>query len=350
MATQTLGWTPATQPLGVFPLNFIPDQVRPMQIRGTDTIICLYDETAYAATPGSPDARKLYPTSFGFRTAQGRTPSTTLSGTRTRQEGFMDTENPTGPLAGEIAPETFGLILKHALGTVVTTGANPYTHTITAGALPAGMLFEVDHGAGVSGSGRYLRHSGVRVNQLTMDFPSSGPTTFSADLIGSHTAAAGSPLDATPTDYGHTPFDAMTVSLQEGGSAIATVKKLTVMIGNNLDTDGFVVGGQGQRQQLSESWADVTASFQAQFTDASLLNKALSGTETSLVVTLSRGTGLGAAGNESLMITLAQGKYEKTNDPIDGPNGLVIDLKFVGYRKGSIAPITAVLKCPVATL
>lgn len=321
-----------------------------MQIRGSEALFALYHEIAFGQTPGSPDGKKIYPTAFGLKVTQGRTASNTLSGLRAREEGFLDNQSVAGSISGEVAPEWIGLILKHALGTLTTSGTGPYTHTFGIGALPEGILFEVDHGSKISGAGRYIRHAGCRINQLTLDFPQSGPVTFSADLMGATTTAYAAPLDATITDYGHTGFGAFEASIQEGGAAIATCKKLTVTIANNLDGDGYVIGGQGARAAMPEGFTDVTATGTFLFTDASLLNKALAGTETSLAVTLTRGDGLGSAGNESLVITLPQGKYDKTNPEITGPAGILVELTFKAYRKGATLPMAVALKNAVATL
>ena len=321
-----------------------------MQVRGTEVLTAIYSEDTFNAVPATPDGKRIYPTSFSLKTQQARTPSNTLAGTRARREGFLDNETVTGTLQAEIAPEWFGLILKHAIGTVTTTGAGPYTHTFAIGALPAGILFEVDHSATITGSGRYLRHSGSRINSLVMDFAQNGPATFSADILGAHTAPYAAPLDATITDYGHNGFSGFEALITEGGSTLAVCKSIKVTINNNLDGDGYVIGGGGQRVQMAEGYVDVMASGSFLFTDAALMNKALAGTETSLVITLTRGSGAGTAGNEKLTITIPQGKYDKTNPEITGPAGVLVDLSLGAYLKGSTLPIAAELKNALSTL
>ncbi len=83
-----------------------------------------------------------------------------------------------GPAEYVFAYEGCGILLKHAMGTVSSTGTGPYTHTYTIDDLPTGLTLE-DIQSGDSGSVMQLAEGG-KINRLALRFP--GPSD--AALIG----------------------------------------------------------------------------------------------------------------------------------------------------------------------
>jgi hypothetical protein len=62
-----------------------------------------------------------------------------------------------------------------------------------------------------------------------------------------------------------------------------------------------------------------------------LYTKALNGTESSIRVKYSFGTGLGTAGNESIEFKLPELVYSPKTPPIAGPKGIMVELPFEAY-------------------
>jgi hypothetical protein len=320
------------------------------QARGTGATFALYEESTYGAAPGTPDGKKLYLSSFGLALQQNRTASNVLSGERSRTEPYLGNKSVQGNLATEIGAENLPWLLKHALGAVATTGSGPYTHVLTiANSLPTGLTLEVDYGAAISGSGRYVSYNGCRVNQMTLSFPQEGACTASFDLMGAKAVAGSAALDATLTDTGHTTYSAFSSTIQEGGSAIATVRSAEIVLANDLDGQGYVIGGGGELGQLPEGFASISGTLTVLFSSAALMNKALSDTASSLAITLARGDGLGSAGNESMLFEVEQLKYEPSTPAVEGPAGVVQTLKFQGYRSGSAKGLKITVKNAVAS-
>ncbi len=225
-----------------------------------------------------------------------------------------------------------------------------YEHRFVIGDLPVGLTIEKDYGAAVSGSGRVEKLSGCRVGAATFRFPQEGYPEAVFTLTGAGTALASSGLDATPTDPGHAGFTAFSAAVQEGGATIATLVEADITLNNDLDTDGYVLGGSGTRAQLPEGFATVGGRVRGLFTSAALLQKAVSGTESSLQVDLKRGDGFGTAGNEFCGFTVQQLKYELTGVQIDGPRGVVIDLPFKSYRKGASGGLLVTVRNQISTI
>ena len=319
------------------------------QARGSQATIALYEESTYATNPATPSGQQLYVTQCTLASQQNRIDANTLTSARSRSQPAAGNINASGQLVFELGAESMGTILKHALGTSADTGANPYTHTLTIADLPVGLIIEKDFGANISGSGRTEYFNGTRIQQVTFDFPVEGYATCTMDCVAAKSTLGTAALDGTLTDNGHTPFSIFSGSITEGGTAIAYVQSASITLSNELDQSVYAIGGAGVRRALPEGFATITGSVTALFESAALLTKAIAGTESSLAVTLSRGDGLGSAGNESMSFTVQQLLFERTSPPISGPNGLLLTLPFKGYASGANLGLQVVVKNAVAT-
>lgn len=320
------------------------------QARGTQTTVALFEESVYATDPGAPVGTKFYIVKSGLRATQGRFDSNTLDVSRSRTRPALGNIDSAGPIETEISAENIGTALKHVMGTSTPTGVGPYTHTLTLSSLPVGLVIENDYGANISGVGRYEKFNGARFNGATFRFPTDGYCTASFDAVAAKSTLGSAPLDVTLTDNGHTPFSSFQASIQEGGGAIATVTSVEFKLDNGLDKSVYALGGAGQRRALPEGFATITGTLTALFEDATLLNKAINDTTSSLQITLTRGTGLGSAGNESIVFLLQQLVYDRTSPGIEGPNGIVLSLPFRVFRSGANAGLLVTLKNALATI
>lgn len=319
------------------------------QARGTQAAFYLYDEDTYATDPAAPSATLLHVKKFGVSSSQKLDESETLSGTRGRSKPVQGNIDVAGDISVEIAPESIGPLLRHSMGTNVDTGAGPYVHTMDIGALPVGITLEKDYGPNIAGTGRIEKFNGCRVATAKFTFPQSGFPTADFNIKGAVSALEAAALDAAPTDNGHDPFSAFEATIQEGGAPIATVTACEFSLDNGLDDSGYVIGSN-ERAQLPEGFATISGQITALFEDATLLNKAINGTESSLNVTLTRGDGLGSAGNESLEFIIQQLMYERQSPPVDGPKGILITLPFKTYLSGANLGLQIILKNAVATI
>lgn len=315
------------------------------QARGTQAAFNLYEETAYAQDPGAPNALKIYCKSFNVSSSQNAIESETLTGSRTKSKPVQGNIDVSGDIVMEIAPESIGTLLKHAIGSVNTTGVGPYTHTISTDDLPVGMTLEKDYGTNIS-STPIEKFNGDRISSAKFDFPQEGFPTVTFSIKGAKSTMAASPLDATPTDNGHSAFSSFEATIQEGGVTSAKVTKLDFEINNNLDESTFVIGSN-TRQELAEGQVMVSGTLTALFDSVDLLNKAVNFTESSLKVILTRGTGLGSAGNESLELSIPALVYDRQSPGIEGPAGVLITLPFKAY---GTTTIQAVLKNALTTI
>lgn len=316
-----------------------------------------FTEATYNTTPALPAGLLIPVQTFGLAANEARDNDPTLSGFRGMTRSVAGRRNVTGAVQVSVAPESIGFWLAHLIGTPVTTGAGPYEHSYAvdpdgAGALPAGMEFEVDFGAGITTPGRYILYKGVRVNQARFTFPNSGFPGASIDLLGAdYDADNVASLDDTPTDNGHSAWSAKQIVLElDDGATEVCFDSLNVTLGNDLDPDQWCVGNGGVRHALPEGFFIAGGEGVQHFDSPALMNKALADDDAKIVITLSRGDGLGTAGNESLEITIPNVVLTANTPAIDGPRGLKLNVAFTAHRTTGEIGITAVLNNALATV
>lgn len=309
-----------------------------------------WTETTWNTTPGSPNARRIPLVSFGVTDKTDREKDATLSGFRGEQRSTEGKTDVGGAVNAVAAPEDIGFWLAHTFGVPATTGSGPYTHAFEvdptgSGALPPGMGFEVDYGAGISGAGRYIVYSGCRVKALKMTMPANGHITMQVDVVGAGVDANNvATLDASPTDTGHNAWKAQTATLVfDGGALSVCLESFGLTIDNDLDVDRYCVGHGGIRHDLPEGQFMVKGEGVAYFDTAALLNKAAADLDATLVITLTKGDGLGTAGNESLVIDIPALVFGREKPAIDGPRGLKQNFTFTTHRTTGEIGITATL-------
>lgn len=326
-------------------------------VRGSNVRITAVPETAYK-TPGT-DGERIYFTQFSVTPDQQRENSQTLAGFRGQARSVEGNRNVQGQIGYEMAPESIGLLLKHLIGAPTTTGASaPYTHTFQVGAsganaLPIGLTFEEDFGTAIASASRYLQLRGCRFNSGTFTFSPSGFQTLQIDVLGADWLKTNTTLDGTPTDNGHIPFTSTELAVRLGPSGspkMVCFNQLTLNWANDLDADKFCISGGGVRDGLPEGFAIVGGSITAFFDHEDVIDTLLSGTDTELQVTLSRGTGLGTAGNEKLTITIPNLVFARTGPTIDGPRGLRLQANFSVHRTTGELGVTFTLLSPIATI
>lgn len=326
-------------------------------VRGSNVRITAVPETAYK-TPGA-NGERIYFTQFSVTPDQQRDADPTLAGFRGQARSVDGNRNVQGQWGYAMAPESIGILLKNLIGAPTTSGASaPYTHvfqTAASGvnALPIGLTFEEDYGTAIAAASRYLQLRGCRFNSGTFTFSPSGVQTMQVDVLGADWQKASTPLDATPTDNGHTAFEATGLNIRLGpsGSPLKVCfNQLTLNWSNDLDADKFCISGGGVRDGLPEGFAIVGGSITAFFDHEDLIDQILSGTDTQMEIVLKRGTGAGTAGNEQLTITIPNLVFARTGPTIDGPRGLRLQANFSVHRTTGELGVTFTLLSPIATI
>ena len=297
------------------------------QARGANAQTIIQEESSFGVDP-TPGATKLYFVSNSLRLSRGNISSETIQANRNPSAPARDVDDISGPLAVDLQAY-IGLLLKAALGSVTTTGTDPYAHTIKVGSSLPSLLVE----RGFTDINQFFKYNGVKVSRLSFGVTPKGFQRLSLDLLGASETVGTSSFDASPTDLGYQPFDGFTIStIEEGGSAIGDVLGIdNLSIDNGLDGDQYLVGGAGQRVDIPEGMVKVSGTLRARFANTTLYTKATARTESSLRIVYSLGDGLGSAGNESIEFKVPELYFAPAAPPVEGPKGVVVSLDFEGF-------------------
>ena len=305
------------------------------QATGSLTAIAIADETVYGVPAVAAQMEHIYVRSYAVQPRRALLNDDTLRpGVRTTARPDLGKIDLRGQMGTHVAAEDSARLFRHLMGGVSSTGSGPYTHVFSTGALPPSLTIEKDHGPALVGSGRYARHLGCRIASARFGFPSDGYITADYEIIGAEEALSATPLDASIEDNGHRSFTVWNGAYLEGGTQSASLLSMELNYSNDLDADIYPLNNGARRTQPGEGNALITGQATFLFDSMSVLDKAISGTESSLTVTAQRGSGDGSAGNEYVQWQLQQLMYEQTGAPIQGPRGLQVQLSFVGYESG----------------
>jgi hypothetical protein len=239
-----------------------------------------------------------------------------------------------GSLDFRLNGTSHGQILKAALGSCVTTGAGPYTHTLKVGSTLPSYTAEV----GYTDISQWLLFTGMRCGSLGFKVNPAGFLECTSTWMGKgehSTSPVGSTMDSGPDNYTDAVFSLAGTSntVSEGGGAIGTLLSVEFSLDNQLDGSVYTVASGGSRGDLPAGFARVSGKLEAMFDGVTLYNKAKAGTETSLAFEFVRGTGAGSAGNEKLSVYLDEVYLSRAAPPIEGPTGVKLALDFIAVME-----------------
>lgn len=313
--------------------------------RGIATSVQMWNESTFGVDPVSISAEKMFFRTFNPSGSLKRLMDETITGRRGMPSSIAGDKDVTGQILTTFAPESALRYLQHLIGGPATSGASaPYTHVFSlAGALPVGFGMQVDYGSTLSAPGRYLHLLGCRIAKGSFKFMPSGFVDATYDVRGSNFNLSDLAVaDAAAAEYGHTGFSMFSAAVKEGGASIGDLAEVTLDWDNDLDDTLRTIGQGGVRGDLPEGFAKLTGTATALFKNATLMDKALASTTSSLNLILQHGTGAGTAGNEHAEFDVPALKWEMSTPPIDGPKGLKVSLKWTAERVGSAELAAAV--------
>jgi len=305
---------------------------------GNNATLTLFNETTYGTRTTNNNGQKLFFTTESLKANRQTFDSQTITGDRERVKPIRGNVNVSGQIALEVSPENMLLMLYYAIGTWTTTGtAAPYTHTFTTGSKLPSFQTQVDFGTDAPSGQRCHVFSGLKINTFSLQVPNNGNVTATFDCIGKKAEMSDTVLDATPTTTTFTRYSSFEVDVQINGSAATNVESFSLTVANELDESVYPISTDGLRTELPNGFQTVSGQFTAFFDNATLLTKANDGTACSIVLSLTRGTGLGADGNESMTFTIPSTMLEQTSPEVSGPAGVKLQMAFKAYKDGATA-------------
>jgi len=292
------------------------------QQRGVNTTIIVgFENVAYGtvATAGFV----LPMNTCGIVGAKNRNSPATLTGSRNTVAPFVGNQNVSGPI---VVPADSGAMpywLAAMFGDPTTTGSDPYTHEFKVGSsMPS---FSLEEAFTDLASAVYQRFVGCKISTFSMTVGGDGELICNMEVLGAQMSHETSAFDGSPTTVSLARVENFDAAILEGGGSLANATELSLSLDFGLDPNSFVIGGGGIRGDIPEGLVTVTGNLKTLFESKTLLDKATGDTETSLKVTVT------ASASSILEFEIQELLYSVNGVPVEGPQGLIVSLDFVGY-------------------
>lgn len=216
-------------------------------------------------------------------------PSGIRAGRRTKQPGKLGARKVSGTTELELPNVSIAALLKHLFGAVSTSGAGPYTHTLTPGAALGDSLTLQGGIEGAAGTVHPFTATGVKPGswELRCNVGEFAILSFdwTAKDIGTGTALASASYAS-----GLAPFTFVEGSITVNGSAVASANSVTLACSKGLRDDRHVIGSRYIREQLEEDRFEFTSEITADFEDLTVFALGVAATQVASVLTFNNGT------------------------------------------------------------
>ena len=188
---------------------------------------------------------------------------------------------------------------------------------------------------------QYGVFTGCMVNTFSLSVTPNAMVTGSFDLIGKGASYSGTPLDASVTaSQTNAPFDSFTGTIEEGGSAIASITGIELSLSNGLEATKIV--GSNTTPHIVPMRSNLTGTVSAYFENLTMLNKFINETESSIEFTLGNGT------SKSYTFLIPRVKYSGADNPTSGEGPIVISMPFQALYDTTTATNIQITRIPGA--
>lgn len=305
-----------------------------MAIRtGLNTRIAFGEESAYGTEVARTVTQRLISTTLQRKVTLEPLPDlVSISGTgRVRGVKFQSMERVSGEQRAVACYEgnALGILLKHALGSVATTGVGPYVHTHTVGdALPTGLSSELQRGMDGSAASTAEEFLGGRVSKLSLECdPGKAMEVIYTLLCKTGNARASQSLPAlSATQYPVLHHHAGTVSWNGNTYTLA---KFGLSIDNKLP-EIHELGSQFITEPPIVDFADVMLEAEIISRNDNAYTGQLVGTQGDLTITFDD-----TANTKTMAFTLHNAVIEESTEAISGPGEIRLKVRWRGYAATS---------------
>ena len=291
------------------------------QQKGVNTILVIGEEATFGTQ--ATDGFTVPFNTFSVNASQNVNMPATISGTRNPVEPFRGNKDVSGSIVLPVDGAAMWYWLQMMFGDPSTTGTGPYVHTFDIGSVQPSYTLETQFTD--LATDIFYQYLGCKVSSWSMTLGGDGELVTTLNILGADSDKDSSSFDGTPTSVSIDRLDNFEASLTEGGGALSNATEVSFTVDFGLDPNNFVIGGSGVRGSLPEGIVGVTGNLKTLFEDATLLDKAIAGTESSLVITIQE-----SASNQ-LVIEFNELQYSLKTPDVPGPQGLLVDLDFQGY-------------------
>ncbi len=247
----------------------------------------------------------------------------TLTGTRNPVVPFVGNQDVGGSIVAPIDSAAMIYWLTAMFGDPTSGGGDPYVHEFKiASSMPS---FTLEKAFTDLASSVYERFVGCKIGSLALTVGGDGELVGSMNVLGAEMSEETSAMDAAPTSVSLARVDNFEAAVTEGGGALSNATEVSLNIDFGLDPNSFVIGGGGVRGDIPEGIVAVSGNLKTLFENKTLLDKALNDTESALKLTVT------GSASSIFEFEVQELLYSVNGIPVDGPQGLIVSLDFVGY-------------------
>lgn len=267
----------------------------------------LIKEVVPGTTPATPSLVAQRFSTYDPQLQRGALDDDSKTGRREKIAVTTGNNSISASLGGNLAYDNFDSLFESLMFNTFTADALKIGNTVQS-------LTIEEHQMDIA---QYRVLRGAMVNTVTMSTTTENYTTVSFDMLAmSLSGFSNGSVDAN--GYSAQPatdaFFHCEGEVEEGGVVLGIVTSIDISMTNNL-TANYVIG-KCDADDISPGMIDITGTLNVNLVDNSLVNKFMSGSYSSLKLTLAD-----AAGN-SMSFYLPKIKYTAANVPIESGSGL----------------------------
>jgi len=282
--------------------------------QGSRSSLSYIVESTFGTTPAG-NFQNLPFTSHSLNMTKDRVEGTDIQADRMSRVDRHGNRQVTGDITADLRDTDYDDFLEAAM--LNTWDAN----VLKVGTVPKYFSIE-DYAADIDQARLF---TGCSVNTLSVALAPNAMVTGTFGIVGKDMVIS-TTEKTQDASTGAAPFDSYSGDLEIGGSVAAIVTAMDFTVTNGF-APTFVVGDDSA-PSLEVGNAVVEGSISAYFEDASLLNRFINETETSLKVTVGDNEGT----PNTMEFFFPRCKINSADVGVDGPTSRVIALSFVALR------------------
>jgi hypothetical protein len=249
-----------------------------------------------------------------------------------------------GPAELEVQSRGFGLLFKHMMGTIATTGPtdSAYTHTASVGPLTGRSLTsQVGRPFTPSQVVQAMTQQGMKISTWELSSQVDGLLLLKLTFVGQDEVTT---VALAVASYATTELFSFVGGVLTVGGVATDITKITISGDNKLaGKRRYMRGSALMKEPLEEGLRDYKITVDLDFTDLSHYNRYVSSTAAgaiaTLVATWTAPTLIGATTFPSVVVTAQAARQDGETPNVQGPKLLVQSLPFKVLYDGTNSPV-----------
>ena len=284
--------------------------------QGSRSSLAYIAETAFGTTPASPTFAYLPFNTHSIDLSKDRVEGNEIQSDRMTRVDRHGNKQAGGSVEVDLRKADFDEFIESAFFSSFSTDV------VKIGTTPKYFTIE-DAAEDIS---QFRKFTGMAVSGMSVSIAPNQMVSTTFDMVGKDMtqAATTASTGGTPTAASsNQPFDSYSGTISDGGSAVSIVTSIDFSIQNSL-APTFVVGSDAA-QSLEYGRAVVEGTMTVYYEDATLINKFLNETESTIEVSVDDPTGA-----NSYTFLFPRVKYNGASVPVQNPQSRLITMPFVG--------------------